>query len=144
MIKPVALILASILLSACSSAQNTNGKKEPIYENYINQHPFESLNKITSFRFHGWRSLDNRYLIISTSLSRSYLIKLASHCSGLRFANTILINNDGNSLHTKFDSIQVANLDVKHGIKEKCLIKSIYQITREQADEISRLGKSKD
>jgi len=133
-----------LLTSSCSNIDNKAIKKIPVYENYISEQKLESIDRITSFSFQGWRSLNNFHFILSTSPSRRYLIQLNSYCADLQFANAIIINNNGNSLHTKFDSIHVVKgLSGKRaGIK--CIIKSIYKISREQVDEIAQLGKSKD
>ncbi len=141
MLKYLSFLVSALLLTSCSSIDEQADKKPPIYQNYIAEHKLEALDKISSFRFHGWRSLDNHYLIISTSFNRPFLIQLNSYCAELRFANTIAINKSGSSLHAKFDSIQVARLDTRHPIREKCIIKSIYKLTKEQAKEIGKLGK---
>jgi len=137
-------LLISSLIASCSNADKTTAKKVPLYDNYVIEKKLESVDRITSFSFQGWRSLDNYYLIISTSLSKSYLIQLNSYCADLQFANAIIINNNGNSLHAKFDSIHVAKglSGKRSGIK--CIIKSIHKISREQEDEIAQLGKTKD
>jgi len=142
MIRRITTILSLLFLSSCSNLEKVTEKKIPIYDNYIAENKLEAIDKITPFRYHGWRSLDYEHLIISTALSRPYLIKLGAYCSELRFANTIAIHNTGSILQTKFDSIQVAKLDSTRAHLEKCYIKSIYEITREQADEISQLGHS--
>ncbi len=130
--KNLLLLLGLLVLSACSSIDTRS--KEPIYQQYIAENHLESVTKITTFRFQGWRSLDNYFLIVSTSMAKPYLIELNGYCLDLRSANSIVINNSGSILQTKFDSINAAGYP-----NQKCYIKSIYKVTREQADEITDL-----
>lgn len=137
------ILINALILTGCSNLDTNKPKKTTIYQNYVTEKKLEPLDRITSFSFQGWRSLDNYHFILNTSPTRHYLIQLNSYCADLRFATSIIINNDGNSLHSKFDSIHVAEgLSTKRsGIK--CIIKSIYKITKKQSNEIAKLKKAK-
>jgi len=137
MSKIFTFLLSTIFLMSCSTAEKGSEKKESNYQSYITENKLEAVDKINAFRYQGWRSLDYRFLIINTSVTKQYLIQLNSYCQDLRYANAILINNQGSSLRTKFDSIRVAGSP-----SMKCLIKTIYPISKEQADEITALGRS--
>jgi len=136
-------LINTSIITGCSSLDTTNPKKPTIYQNYVTEKKLEPLDRITSFSFQGWRSLDNYHFILNTSPTRHYLIQLNSYCADLRFATSIIINNNGNSLHSKFDSIHVTEglSNKRTGIK--CIIKSIYKITKEQSNEIAKLKKTK-
>ena len=123
------------LLNACTTLEQQAEKS--LYDKYIVEKKLEPLKKITSFRFHGWRSLDNEHLILSTSFSKPYLISLSNYCSDLRFAHTIAVENSGPSLFAKYDTISIPK-----SMGPKCRIESIYKITREQADELTSLKKA--
>jgi len=138
-------IITVLFMLGCTASDKSSTPKKSIYQNYIETNKLESLDKISSFRFHGWRSLDNKTLIISTRINKPYLVQLKNYCSELRFAHTILVNSSGSTLTTKFDSIQVLNSGTPKHHREKCYIKNLYKLTKEQADEISSLNKqSKD
>ena len=130
--KSIFLLLSVLLITSCSSVDTR--KQAPIYQQYITENKLEAVEKITTFRFHGWRSLDNYFLIVSTSMAKPYLIELNSYCLDLRTANAIVINNSGSILQTKFDSVSAASYP-----NQKCYIKSIYKVTKNQADEITDL-----
>ncbi|MGB0495384.1 MAG: DUF6491 family protein [Kangiellaceae bacterium] len=130
------LIIISVAASGCSSLKPN--KKESIYSQYIKEKKLEPQKRITSFRFHGWRSLDNEHLILNTTFSKPYLIDLAGVCFDLSFSHSIAIHNTGSSLQAKFDSISVPD---NHEFK--CRIESIYKITRDQAKELSSLKSKK-
>jgi len=134
--KSILLLLSILLITSCSTLDTR--KQEPIYQQYIADNKLEAVEKITTFRFHGWRSLDNYFLIVSTSMAKPYLIELNSYCLEIRTANAIVINNSGSILQTKFDSISAASYP-----HQKCYIKSIYQVTKNQADEITDLRRNK-
>ena len=139
----VALIIISFLVVGCATVDGNKDKKESIYTQYINENNLESQKKITSFHFSGWRSLDNEFLILSTSLSKPYLIDLLGYCNDLRFTQTIAVHNSGSILHAKFDSISVPDSLQNIGHHIKCRIDSIYRITKKQADEITGLRSKK-
>jgi len=142
--KVLFLLFSALLMTSCSNLDKPSEKKKSIYQSYIEDNKLEGLDKIHSFRFHGWRSLDNENLIISTSHNRPYLVQLKNYCGELRFANTILINSSSSSLHAKFDSIQVADSNPMSKHREKCFIKALYKLSKEQADEIDSLDKKKE
>ena len=133
----ISFIIVSLTISSCATLDHN--KKESIYAKYIAEKKLESQKRITSFQFHGWRSLDNEYLILSTSFNKPYLIDLTGYCNDLRFTQTIAVHNSGSTLHAKFDSISVPN---DHSMK--CRIDAIYRITKKQADEISALSSKKE
>ena len=128
-----------VALSGCASNSLTRAERNELYAEYIKTNNLESQDKITTFKFRSWRSLSNDYLIITTSPQRRYLIKLRNSCINLSFSNGIVINQHGSQLHAKFDAISPTEFP-----EQKCFIKSIYPLTREQAVEMGRLGKDID
>lgn len=135
--KLLATSLFIIVLAGCASAPSQSGVKQATFDDYVSTHQLQSLEKITAFKFQGWRSLDSEHLIITTSPKRPYLIALQSRCSKLKHARGIAINSNGtNTLQAGFDSITVPKFP-----GHKCIIKSIYRLTNEQADEVSQLAK---
>jgi len=135
-----ALLFVSLtaLITSCANISKPDNNKPLIYKDYIAENKLESQTKITSFRFRAWRSLDNKNLIISASYDRPYLLTLSNYCVDLTSANAIRVNSTGSILQAKFDSVTpVRN---RGG---KCLIDSIYKISKKQADELTALKKSK-
>jgi hypothetical protein len=128
------IILMIALLSGCASHRLTSDERETLYADYLAEIKAESLDRITAFRFYGWRELGNRHLILSTSPKKKYFITLRGPCLDLPFATTIGINRTDSSLSAKFDSIFVPSFP-----DQRCHIKSIHKITREQADKIDQL-----
>ena len=131
------LILASLVLLLASCASIKQASKQPIYADYISENKLEEVKKITSFRFHGWQSLDNHHLILSASFNRPYLISFKNYCNDLDFTNAIIVDSSGSSLQAKFDSI----IPARHH-STKCYIDSIHKITREQARQLTSLKAS--
>lgn len=129
-------ILLISLLAACASTPKTD--YAALYKSYIVENKLESLKRITAFNYRGWRSLDNEHLIINASHNKPYLVTLTSPCVDLRFSQAIAINSRGASaLYTRSDSISVPNYP-----HQKCFIKTIHPLTKQQADEIVKLGKN--
>ena len=135
----VSLFIFSLLLSACASKDVSEERKASVYHNYIEQEALPELKQIFAFKFHSWRSLDNKHLIISTTPRQPYLITLRMSCYSLNFANRIAVNHRGSTLDAGFDSIYVPDLQ-----KQECLIKKIYKLSKEQAQQLSLLKASGD
>jgi hypothetical protein len=128
------LLFIVVILSSCASYGLTDAERTVLYQNYISENKLEELKSITTFRFDGWRELGKEHLIIFTSFKKPYLITLKSRCIDLRFSHTIGINKTSNSLRAKFDSIFVTSFP-----EQKCFIKTIHRLTREQVDQMSEL-----
>ena len=139
-LKLIIVILSALLtISSCSTHRLSEQQRETLYSDYLSTNNLEKLKRITAFKFHGWQELGKNHLIISSSLSRKYFITLTHPCFELDFTNTIGINRTGSSLSERFDSIFVPAYP-----EQKCFIKSIHKISREQAKEIVALGKPVD
>lgn len=137
--KDITIILVALaLLTGCATNQSLSyQERDQAYGEYIESQELLSQDKIRTFKFRGWQSLSNNYLIISTSPNKKYLIEVSGFCSNLYHAQTIAVNQGmSSSLVTRFDSISVPNSP-----GNKCFIKSIYKVTKAQAKEISALGK---
>jgi len=142
----IAMIASAVLLGGCATNTGlSNKEKDVVYGEYIQEQKLESLKKIHTFRFHGWQSLTNDYLILSTSPKKKYLVEVKGYCPDLSFAQGILINQAMSStLTTKFDSISVLGSNSVGGYNIKCYIKSIHKVSKEQAKEIAAIGKPVD
>lgn len=125
----------SIWLVGCATTGLTNAERTLAYDQFIVSEKLEELNQITAFRFDSWSSLGQEHLIISTSFNRPYLISLRSNCFDLTTANVIGVNNTGSTLQAKFDSITVPK-----SMGQVCYIKSIYKLTKEQKNAITKIG----
>jgi len=141
MIRYTLFILTVLFISSCSNAGKSPGSKA-IYENYITQQNLQSIENVNNFRLHDWRSLGNHYVVFSSSQNRSYLVQLSSYCSELPYAETITVKNRGKGLKPKSSAIHVVKRGLLQPRPERCPIKSIYKVTKEQADEITQLRKS--
>ncbi|CAM3652341.1 DUF6491 family protein [Parendozoicomonas haliclonae] len=134
LIKPVLLVLISgIVLVGCASVQeSSSADRHKIYQTFIADQQLAPVEKITSFRFSGWKSLDDKYLIITSNYKKDYLVELNSSCVGLRHATTIKVNRFSDmSLSRLGDTISVIG-----GSAFPCHIKGIYPLTREQSRDL--------
>ena len=125
-------------LMGCSSNSNVNhSKKNQAFRNFLQAENIEKTKKIVSFNFHGWNSLTDEFLIISSSRKRQYLLELNGFCHEIRWAHSILINRTTSStLQAKFDSISTIESP-----EMKCFIKTIYPLTPEQKSAIKAMNK---
>jgi len=132
----IAVVLG--LLTGCSTTERlSNQDRDEAYLAYIENQQLVGQDRIRTFRFSGWRALSNNYLIISTSPRKKYLVEINGFCPNLNHAQTIAFNQSmSGSLETRFDSISVPESP-----GSKCIIKSIFKVTKEQVEEISVLDK---
>lgn len=134
--KIISLVLfIAIFLSGCASSRLTDDERIILYQKYVIENTLEEVKSIRSFRYSGWRELGKKHLILFSSFSKPYLITLKHTCIDLRFSNTLGLNRSGSSLDARFDSIFVTTFP-----EQKCFIKTIHKLTREQADQMSDLG----
>lgn len=130
----ISTLILFLILTGCAGHRLSNDERETLYQTYLTEIKAEQLERITAFRFYGWRELGNRHLIISTSYKRNYFITLSATCIELQYSHSIGINRSDSSLSAKFDSIFVPSFP-----QQRCRIKTIHKITREQADRIDEL-----
>jgi hypothetical protein len=130
------IVVLGLSVGCATNKGMSSKERDEAYVDYINKQNLVGQDKIRAFNFNGWRALSDRYLIISSSVSKKYLIEVNGFCLNLRHAQTIAIHQGMSaSLVTRFDSISVLE-----SAGSKCFIKSIYKVTKEQAKEISALG----
>ena len=139
MMKFKLLILSSLIfITGCSLNKGLSAEeKNAAFQNYLTMNNLEDVEKVTTFKFRGWHSLTNEYLMLSSSHKRQYLIELSVFCSEISWAHALIINrSSSSSLYARFDSFSTPEEP-----RIKCMIKSIYPITEKQEDEIKKLGK---
>ncbi len=122
--KTVVFVVFVLVLAACQ-----NNKSSRInYGQFIAEQGWVKKDRVQHFRFQGWQSLDDRYLILRSNQQKSFLVKLISTCNDLPYANNIQVNQaTSRSLSAKFDSITVPGQ-----FKQECTIDSIYEMDKVQ------------
>jgi hypothetical protein len=134
--KYLVFLLASGLI-ACTNTQGlTSEQLNQAYRAYIIDQPLENKNKVNSFRFYGWQTLTNDFIILSSSPQKKYLVEVNGFCDELKFAQALILNRSlAMSLQTRFDSIATPRMP-----NLKCFIKAIYPIDKTQAKQISDIN----
>lgn len=131
------VICVLVILSACANNGAQYNARQTLYENFIIEKELEELEKVTSFRFLGWNSLDNRHVVLSVSQNKSYLISLSSYCVDLDFTTQIVVDNFMSRVLTaKFDSIIIPSQP-----QQKCRISRIHKLDKDQVGEVTKLRK---
>lgn len=140
--KSILIVITSfLLLTSCSSNNGVTLKAKNIaFKEYIASNNIESVKRVSRFRFHGWTSLTDEFLILSSSHKRKFLIELSGYCSDIRWAHAIILNRlNTASLNALSDSI--STLDAP---KINCRIKTIYPLTQEQLVDIRAIDNPKE
>jgi hypothetical protein len=130
------VLLFSLVLIACSNTQGlTTAELNQAYRDYIAEQSLESKDRVSSFKFRGWQTLTNDFLILSSSPQKKYLVEVNGFCDELRYAQALILNRSiASSLQTRFDSIATPKMP-----NLKCFIKAIYPIDKQQAKVIAAL-----
>ncbi|GLX78392.1 hypothetical protein tinsulaeT_17320 [Thalassotalea insulae] len=132
------LVVLSVLLSACAhNDKSAFAEKDQALREYIVSNALNSVKQVNSFRFYGWNSLSNDFIVLSSSPRRRYLIELSGFCHDIPWAHTIIVNRGHDtSLHARFDSVSAVDSP-----EIKCIIKTIYPITKAQFKDIQTIDK---
>ena len=132
------ITLISTLLLGCTSTTSMSLKeKDNAYSQYVINESLLSKDKVTGFKFSGWKSLSDNYLIITAVHKKDYLIETKGRCVELNSSHGIKLNRSSNlAIYKLGDSISPVGK-----ITEKCFIKSIYPITNVQTDYLVNIGK---
>lgn len=122
-----------LFMSACASNNNAIEKaKNAAFKDYVTSQNIEPVNRVSRFRFQGWSSLTNDFLILSSTHKRKFLIELTGYCSDIRWAHAIILNRlNTATLNARSDSISTVEAPNIH-----CRIQTIYPLTLEQLADI--------
>ncbi len=132
------IIILILILSLSSCAKNKHSRVN--FEEFITQNELKKLDSARHFRFQGWQSLSERYLVLRSSQQRSFLIKLISSCVDLPFADNILLKQDmNNRLQAKFDSVIVPG-----EFRQTCRIDVIYELDKSQRQALLDFANQKE
>lgn len=132
MFKQSIIVVLLMLLTACANRSVDLAQMNTDLRQYIKANNIANVDRVTSFRFNGWNSISDEFLLLNSSPKRKYLIELLGYCSDIRWAHTIILDRSmDTSLHAKFDSIGIPGQPALN-----CRIEKIYPITPEQEDEI--------
>jgi len=123
----LSILILSIWFAGCASTVMSHAERVEAYNNFIVSEKLEPLKRITAFKFDSWSSLGQEHLIIRATHNRPYLITLKNRCHDLHHAMEVGVDNTGSMLYAGFDAIVVPD---NHG--QKCYIKNIYKLTKEQ------------
>ncbi|MFC4282011.1 DUF6491 family protein [Thalassotalea piscium] len=113
----------------------TYEQRDSAYTQYISDNNIANVKRINSFRFDTWQSLSHKFLILSTTVTKKYLIEITRDCNNLVHSHVLVFKQavDG-SLQARFDSILVGGENIP------CRIQAIYPLTVEQAKAIANIG----
>ena len=136
------ITLSSILLLGCTSTSMSLKEKNNAYSKYVLNENLTNEDKVEGFKFSGWKSLSDNYLIITANYKKDYLIETKGRCNNLNDSLGIKLNRSSNwAIYKLGDSISPVGISPASEITDKCFIKSIYPITRLQSEHLVNIGK---
>jgi len=136
------ITLISVVLLGCTSTGMSLKQKNNAYAKYVLDESLLSKDKVTGFKFSGWKYLSDDYLIITAVYKKDYLIETKGRCFNLNDAYGIKLNRFSNmSIYKIGDSISSVGVSAASEITGKCFIKSIYPIAPDQTEYLVNIGK---
>lgn len=131
-------MLSTLLLSACAATDTLSRKEKDVaYQEYVIDNKLEGVKYISSFTLRNWQSLTNRFLLLSMSHQRHFLLQIKGQCYDLEHAHALVTHQSmGGRLSINFDAIAIASFPTS-----KCYIKRIYPVTKIQSKALQAIGK---
>jgi hypothetical protein len=119
-----ALSALSALLAACGGIPLHESDSE--VRDRFNAYAGEPIDHLTWLgRFDSWQPVGRYELVVFTSPSEAYLLKVAPPCQNLQFANRIGVTSTGGSVSSRFDSVLVGQWPGGH---DRCQIEEIRKV----------------
>lgn len=105
-LRTVWLLATAAVLTACSGIplKEREQAERDRYEAYAGQ----PVDHFTWFgHYDGWDPIGPHELVVWTDINRAYLVKVASPCEDLRFANRMGLTSTASTVYAKFDYVTV-------------------------------------
>jgi len=134
----IALSMITFMAGCSSTEKMTSQDKELAYSKYITSEDLASEKRVNSFNLKSWKSLTDKYLIITT-IKDQFLVEV-SPCLHLERAMDIKLSLFSPLTLTTTDSLFV--VDTPDSSNYKCNIRTIYSISKEQSNLIENIGKA--
>jgi len=100
------LTLGILTICGCASQRLANVEKNAIIDDYISTEVLQSKSTVSAFRLDSWAALSEQYIILRSSPSKPYLVKLKHACDDLNHSQTLLVTSQlANSLNTGIDYV---------------------------------------
>ncbi len=111
------LVITSLMISACAGITSTPREKpevlstEQVFEMYQELPEayripgLEPLDRISEFRFNGFKSIDDRALILDAGASRKYLVILNDESQLNRFTREIYLDRESTVIRVGFNKL---------------------------------------
>jgi hypothetical protein len=126
--KLLALTLGVLTITGCASQRLADVEKTSIIDDYISAEVLQSKSTVSAFRLDSWATLSDQYIILRSSPSRPYLVKLRQSCDDLNYSQTLLVSSQlANSLNTSIDYVYTPGNSAF-----RCRISDIYPLTTAQ------------
>jgi hypothetical protein len=122
------LIFSVLTVCGCASQRLADAEKNAIIDDYISTEVLQSQSTVSAFRLDSWAALSEQFIILRSSPSRPYLVKLRQACNDLNYSQTLLVTSQlANSLNTVIDYVYTPEYPAF-----RCRISHIYPLTTAQ------------
>ncbi|OLB10544.1 MAG: hypothetical protein AUH10_11915 [Gammaproteobacteria bacterium 13_2_20CM_66_19] len=116
---------ALALLAGCASGIPLHESDQEVRDRF-NAYAGEPIDRLTWLgRFDSWQPVGRDELVVFTSPSDAYLLKVAQPCQNLQFANRIGVTSTAGSVSSRFDSVIVGQTP---GWRDRCQIEEIRKV----------------
>lgn len=126
--KWLVIVTAILIVSGCSSTRLPEKQREQVVEEFIKAESLTSERSISAFDLYSWSIVTDQYIILQSTPSRHFLVRLFNRCSELDYASAIVVDRRMSGMLTAgSDSVYTTQTP-----NFKCFINDIYPLTKEQ------------
>lgn len=130
------LLLAATVLAALTACANTthkplNPEELALSKGYLLGNPVDGIRNYT---LNGWNHVNDRAIIIDSSVNKRYLVTLREHCHELSTSNAIGTTATAGQMRAGFDAVLVRRAGAGRSLNSidthKCYIDKIYMLSK--------------
>ena len=120
--------LVALGVTGCSSTHYlSDTERNELYQDYIAEQQLKKRHVAKQLELESWAPLTDDYLLMTADLRRQYLVKVSGTCGNISDASQIALIR--------------GRIHVLDGLKTRCPILAMYEVSKEQAKDISALGR---
>jgi Family of unknown function (DUF6491) len=101
-------LLAVMVLAGCSSGGIPKHEDEAQVRARFGAYAGEPIDRMTWMgQYYSWEPIGENQLVVFTTPSDAYLLKVSGPCTDLKFATSIGLTSTGSTVYSRLDSVKV-------------------------------------
>jgi hypothetical protein len=100
-------LLAVMVLAGCTSGIPKHEDEAQVRERFAAYAGAPIDRMVWLGRYYSWEPIGENQLVVFTSPSEAYLLKVSGPCNDLKFVNSIGLTSTGSAVYSRLDSVKV-------------------------------------